>query len=99
MATTYTITPNSASDVEDAGTLTFTVARSGDLLAETLFVSGIASDAVAETSDYIRWLNQTLVFSEGQLAQTITVANINEWAIDPDKTVELLVQRNAIDTI
>jgi Ca2+-binding RTX toxin-like protein len=94
MATTYSVVPGPAASNEDPGTLTFTITRSGDLLAETLFVSAITTETFTDSSDDSRWLNQAQA-----LSQTVTVSNINAWPIGANNTFELLVQRNATDVL
>ena len=59
---------------ENAGTVTFTVTRSGGLPAETLFVSTYTGEGSANNGDYTGKLNEQLAFASGQTSKTVTVS-------------------------
>jgi Domain of unknown function (DUF1906)/Calx-beta domain/RTX calcium-binding nonapeptide repeat (4 copies) len=97
MATTYTITPASTTINESAGTVTFTVTRSGTLPAETLFVSTETGEGSANNGDYTGKLNEQLAFTSGQTSKTVTVSITNDSVVESSETFGLLVQRNSSD--
>ena len=65
-AQTYSITPNPATVDEGAGTLTFTVTRSGGTPAETIYASTTQTEGSANSSDYTGFVNQSVTFTAGQ---------------------------------
>jgi uncharacterized membrane protein len=96
-ATTYSISPGSTTVNESAGTVTFTVTRSGGLPAETLFVSTSTGEGFANNGDYTGKLNEGLSFSSNQTSATITVSITNDSVTESNETFGLLVQRNSSD--
>src|SRR3954462_5218320 len=97
MATTYAITPASTTVNENAGTVTFTVTRSGTLPIETLFVSTETGEGFANNGDYTGKLNEQLAFTSGQTSKTVTVSITNDSVAESSETFGLLVQRNSSD--
>jgi len=98
-ATTYAITPNPATVSEGAGTLTFTITRSGGTPAETIYASTTQTEGYANNSDYIGFVNQTVSFTSGQTTRTVTVTILNDTTVESSETFGFIVQRNASDPI
>jgi hypothetical protein len=96
-ATSYSISPGSITANENAGTVTFTVSRSGGLPAETLFVSTSTGEGSSNSNDYTGKLNEQLTFTSGQTQRTVTVSLTNDSAAENSETFGLLVQRNSSD--
>ena len=99
MATTYTITPNPVSVNEGASTQTFTITRSGTLLAETIYASTTQSEGYTNSNDYTGILNKSLSFTLNQVSQTVTIAITNDTVVEPNETFGLIVQRNTSDPV
>jgi hypothetical protein len=97
--TTYSMTPAAASVNENAGTVTFTVTRSGGLPSESVYVSTTATEGFANSSDYTGIANQALAFAANQTSATVTVALTNDSVTEPNETFGLIVQRNATDAV
>jgi uncharacterized membrane protein len=96
-ATGYSISPGTVTANENAGTMTFTVTRSGSLLAETIYTSTTQTEGFINSNDYTPILSQALTFSSGQTSQTITVSITNDLVAESDEKFGLVVQRNAGD--
>jgi hypothetical protein len=97
--TGYVIAPEFAFANESAGTVTFTVTRTGPLPAETLFASTVSSEGYSNSDDYNGLVNQPLDFAAGQSSRTVTVALADDTVVEPDETFALIVQRYADDPI
>lgn len=74
MAATYSITPNPATVNEAAGTLSFTVTRSGGLPAEAIFASTTQTEGFTNCGDYTGITNQNVVFGLNQTQARVTVS-------------------------
>ena len=96
--TTYSIS-NAATVGEGAGTLSFTVTRSGGLPAETIFASTTQNQGSTNNGDYTGLPNQPVVFALNQTQATVTVTIINDTVMGNNETFSLIVQRNASDPI
>jgi fibronectin type 3 domain-containing protein len=99
LATTYAITPNPATVGEGAGTLSFTVTRSGGLPAETIFTSTTQTEGFTNSGDYTSILNQNVAFASNQTQATVTVSITNDTAVETNETFGLIVQRNSNDPV
>jgi hypothetical protein len=99
MATTYALTPGSTTVNENAGTVTFTVTRSGTLTAETIFASTTQNHGSTNSGDYAGISNQSVVFAANQTTATVTVSITNDSVVESDETYGLIVQRNTSDPI
>ena len=97
LSTTYAITPNPATVAEGAGTLTFTITRSGGTPAETIYASTMQSEGSVNNSDYTGVSNQVVSFTSGQLTRTVTVTINDDSTVETSETFALIVQRNAND--
>ncbi|MGZ8364027.1 MAG: Calx-beta domain-containing protein [Caulobacteraceae bacterium] len=97
LSTGYSLTPSSTTVDENDGSITFTVTRTGDLVAETLFVSTTQTEGFANSGDYSSLLNQGLIFSAGQSSKTFSVNITNNTTLEPDETFGVIVQRNSSD--
>src|SRR2546428_842111 len=82
---------------DESLTITFTVTRSGGLLAETLFVSTETGEGFANSGDYTGKLNEQLAFATNQTTATVTVSITNDLVAENNETFGLLVQRNSSD--
>jgi hypothetical protein len=95
--TTYSMTPATTNVSEGAGTVTFTVTRSGGTPAETIFVSTTNSEGFTNNGDYTAIVDQALIFAAGELSKTVTVSIINDTVAESNETYGLVVQRNNTD--
>jgi len=98
--TTYTLTPGTVTVNENAGTVTFTVTRSGGTPAETIYATtlyGASAGYATNNGDYAGKLNQAISFSSGQTSATVTVAITNDTVPESDETFGIVVQRNTSD--
>ncbi|MEQ1848681.1 MAG: Calx-beta domain-containing protein, partial [Nitrospira sp.] len=96
-ATTYALTPVTTSVSEGVGTVTFTVTRSGDTPAETIFGSTTATEGSANSADFTALTDQAITFAAGELTKTVTVAITNDTVFENNETFGLVVQRNTTD--
>jgi len=97
--TTYLISPNPATVNENAGTLTFTITRSGSTPAETIYASTTTTEGFANNGDYVGILNQTVSFTSGQASRTVTVTINNDSTVESSETFGFLAQRNSFDPV
>src|SRR5712692_5143327 len=98
MATSYSISPTSITVNENAGTVTFTVTRSGTLPAETIFASTTQTEGFSNSNDYTGINSQSLSFTSGQTSRTVTVSITNDSVAENDETFGFIVQRNSNDS-
>ena len=99
---TYSLAPGSTTVNENAGTVTFTVTRSGGTAAETIFAStveGASAGFATNNGDYTGKLNQQMVFAAGQTSATVTVSLTNDSTSESDETFGLVVQCNSTDPV
>src|ERR1019366_9269240 len=105
MATTYRLTP-SVTTVTEGQQVTFTITRSGDTPAETIFFSAVAGTASYTAGDYTmadgtKPLNIQVSFAAGATSATSTVsmAILNDGDVTPDsgQTFQTIVQRHSTD--
>ena len=99
LATTYAITPNPATVNEGAGTLSFTVTRSGGLPAETIYASTLQDQGSTNSGDYTGLANQSVAFALNQTQKTVTVSITNDTVVESNESFSLIVQRNATDPL
>ena len=85
------LSPGSTTVNESGGTVTFTVARSGGLPAETLFVNTSPGEGFSNSNDYTGKLNEQLAFALGQTSKTVTVSITNDSLAESNATLGLLV--------
>ncbi|QKS30014.1 MAG: DUF4347 domain-containing protein [Candidatus Accumulibacter similis] len=95
----YSISPGSATVGEGAGTVSFTVARSGLLPAETVYVSTTQSEGTPNIGDYTGKLNEVLSFAAGETSKTVMLSITNDTVLENDETFGLVVQRDASDLL
>src|SRR5437867_3050214 len=98
-AQTYSITPNPATVSESAGTLTFTITRSGSFPAETIYASTTQTEGYSNSSDYTGIANQSVTFTSGQTTRTVTVTILNDSTVESSETFGFIVQRNTSDPV
>jgi serralysin len=95
--TTYAMTPGTTSVNEAAGTVTFTITRSGGTPAETIFASSTTGEGFANGGDFTALADQAISFAAGELTKTVTVNITNDTLAEPSETFGLVVQRNTTD--
>jgi len=89
---------------ENAGTITFTITRTGsNLPAEILYattVDGAANGYTSNNSDYaLNINNHPVIFAAGAPTATVSLAITNDNLSEHDETFGFIVQRNASDPI
>ncbi|MEZ5960602.1 MAG: Calx-beta domain-containing protein [Hyphomonadaceae bacterium] len=99
VATSYSLTPVSTTVSEGVGTITFTVTRSGDLPAETIYASTTTNQGSSNNGDYTGLLNQAITFSSGQTTRSVTIVIANDALAESDETFGVVIQRNASDSV
>ena len=100
--TTYSATPNANPVGEGAGTLSFTITRSGNLPAEILYastVNGSANGYSGNVGDYTGTVNQQVSFAANQATAQVTISIANDATPENDETFGFVVQRNAADSV
>ena len=97
--TTYAITPNPATVDEAAGSLTFTITRSGGTPAETIYASTTTAEGSLNNGDYTGIANQSVTFSSGQTSRTVSVSITNDSVVESSETFGFIVQRNTGDPV
>ncbi len=96
LATTYAITPNPVS-VNEGGTPTFTIARSGGMPAETIYASTTQTEGSSNSGDYKCIQSQGVIFTLGQTHGDGRSDDLNDAVVESNETFGLLVQRNVSD--
>ena len=97
--TTYAISPNPGSVGEGAGSLSFTVTRSGGLPSETIYASTTQTEGYSNNGDYTGFVNQNVAFALNQTQATVSVWITDDTSVESSETFGLIVQRNASDPI
>jgi len=95
--TTYSLSPATTNVDEGVGTVTFTVTRSGETPAETIFASTTTTEGSINSGDFTAVADQTLVFAAGELTKTVTLTITNDAVFEASETFGLVVQRNTTD--
>ena len=94
----YTVTSSAGSPsaaVEEGGTITFTIARSGSGFESTVFIA--TENITAATNDYTGLQLQPITFSKNQKIVTIQIeTSADEW-LDTTEYFNLNVYRNETD--
>jgi Ca2+-binding RTX toxin-like protein len=102
-ASTYTLSA-SPSTVTEGNQVTFTITRSGDLPAETVYFSTLATGtATYGEGDYATTSggapsNIAVSFSSGSTTRTVTLNILNDGVPDSGETFRAIVQRNSSDS-
>src|SRR5207249_4500855 len=86
LPTTYAITPSPASVGESAGTLTFTITRSGGTPAETIYASTTTTDGYSTRRSSTRIANQSVTFTSGQTTRTVSVTILDDSTVESSET-------------
>src|SRR6185436_3473927 len=100
--TSYGVTPN-VSSVNEGGQVTFTVTRSGDTPAETVYFSARADGTATygegdfSTTSGGQPLNMAVSFAAGATSQTVTLNILNDGVNDSPEQFRTIVQRNQTD--
>src|SRR5258706_548582 len=95
--TTYAITPKPGTVSEGAGTITFTITRSGSFPAETIYASTTQTEGYSNSNDYTGIANQAVTFTAGQVSKTVSVTILNDTTVENNETFGFIVQRNTTD--
>jgi Ca2+-binding RTX toxin-like protein len=102
--TTYSLTA-SPTTVTEGNQVTFTITRSGDKPAETVYFSTL-SDGTATfgEGDYTTLSggapsNIALSFSSGETSETVTLNIVNDGVADSGEQFRAIVQRNSSDAV
>ncbi len=99
IADSWSITPNPASVNENNGHLTFTIARSDNSTATTVYASTVHDQGYSNSGYYVGVLNQTVYFSIGQTTAQVTVT-INDLGLTSgSETFRFIVQVNPTDPV
>ncbi|MCE8523451.1 hypothetical protein KBY24_20825 [Ruegeria pomeroyi] len=94
---TYSMTPVSGSVDEDAGSITFTITRSGDLPAETIYFSTLTNEGYSNNGDYTGIVNRAVNFSSG--VSTATVSITDDSSVESNERFAGIIQRNSSDPV
>jgi hypothetical protein len=96
---TFTLSPDSRSGSESAGSIGFTLSRSSSAGTETVYVSTTQTEGYSNSSDYSSLLNQAFTFNSGELSKTVTINLTNDSVVEPNETFGLIVQAHSTDPI
>ncbi|MFG5384139.1 CARDB domain-containing protein [Yoonia sp. R2-816] len=99
--TTYSISPN-ATSITEGNEVTFTITRSNDLPAETVYFSTLSGTATFDDGDYRldgggRPENVAVVFTAGQTSRSVTIDVLSGDGNDSPENFRAIVQRNPSD--
>ncbi len=95
--TNYSLSPALTLIEEDTSSQSFTITRSGDLPAETIYVSTTVTHGAENVNDYIDIDNQAVSFEAGEENAVVKVDINNDTIQEQDETFGLIVQRNPSD--
>ena len=104
MATSYSLTP-SPSTVTEGNQVTFTITRTGDKPAETVYFSTLSDGtATYAEGDYTTTsggepANIAVNFGSGETSETVTLNIVNDGASDSGEQFRAIVQRNTSDPV
>src|SRR5437868_6406058 len=94
----YDLTPNSTTVADMAGSLTFTVSRSGSSPAGTLSFSTLVDTAGSSGGDYDGLVNQPLSFAAGQTSKTFTVHINDDNLAESQEHFRVMITHNSGDS-
>jgi Ca2+-binding RTX toxin-like protein len=103
-STTYSLTP-SVTTITEGNQVTFTITRSGDKPAETVYFSTLSDGtATYAEGDYTTTsggqpANVAVPFSSGSTSQTVTLNIINDGVSDSGEQFRAIVQRSSSDPV
>ncbi|TNC96768.1 MAG: hemagglutinin/hemolysin-related protein, partial [Rhodocyclaceae bacterium] len=101
--TAYSVAASPNPVNENQGSVTFTVTRTGNMPAETLYastVNGAANGYASNSRDYDTNINNyPVVFTAGAPSATVTLAITNDSTPEANEKFGLIVQRNSTDPI
>jgi Ca2+-binding RTX toxin-like protein len=102
-STNYSVSASPNPVNENAGTVTFTITRSGSFPAETLYastVNGAANGYAVNSGDYATNVNNLAVsFSANQTSKTVSLSITNDSTTESDETFGFIVQRSSGDPV
>ena len=93
------ISPGSEIVNESNGEATFTITRSDDSPAQTVYVSTTQDHGTQNNGEYVGWYNVPVTFAAGQASESVTVHINQETTAQPDETFGLIVQQSPIVAI
>src|SRR5262245_23886898 len=97
----YSITPTNAQVSEGAGSITFTITRTGATATETVFFSTTTSQGFSNGADYgidtsyTGVLNRPLTFTSTVQQHTVTVLINNDTAPEPNEVFGVLLDTSS----
>src|SRR5437868_6482144 len=94
----YDLTPNSTTVADMAGSLTFTVSRSGSSPAGTLSFSTLVDTAGSSGGDLDGLVNQPLSFTAGQTSKTFTVHINDDNLLESQEQFQVMITHNSGDS-
>jgi Ca2+-binding RTX toxin-like protein len=94
--TGYSLTPSSTTVTEGNSSITFTITRSGDRPAETIYASTLF-DTARSPGDYDGLVNQAITFSSGQTSKTFTVGINDDTTIESTEHFRVMIAHNTSD--
>jgi hypothetical protein len=95
----FSFSPTAKAVSEGAGTVSFTLNRSGGAVAQTVYVSTTTTEGFANNGDYTALSKVPYAFAVGETAKTVTVKLIDDAAAEPDETFGLIAQQNSGDPL
>jgi len=97
----YAITPSSPQIKETAGKATFTITRSDDSAAATVYVSTVQDQGITNTgNEYYQGIkNKAITFAAGQATATVKLTVNNPGVTIGSESFGLIVQQNSTDPI
>ena len=99
VATSYSITPSPAVVAETAGSLKFSIQRTGGLPAETVFVSTTQNEGSVNSGDYTGLANQAVSFASGESTKEVSISITNDGVAESDERFGFIVQRSSSDPL
>ncbi|GJL73810.1 MAG: hypothetical protein NMNS01_30090 [Nitrosomonas sp.] len=94
----YSISSASTLVSENTSSLNFAITRSGDLAAETVYVSTTFTEGFDNDNDYKGILNKAVSFGVGVASADVTVEIVNDTLQEKNETFGLIVQKNSNDS-
>ncbi len=95
----YALSPDASRVSESAGTVTFTITRSGSLAAETLYASTTPNMGYSNSGDYAGLRDLPVLFAQGQATATVTIAITDDALVEAAESFGLILQRLTSDPI
>ncbi len=90
----WTITPTALSVDETAGTITFTITRSDDTDAQTVYFSTYQDQNAYNVGDYFGFIAKPVTFAAGQASTTVTVVIKDDPYQETSETFSVILQQS-----